>query len=71
MSDDEDILHIKKQKTIHYGSLEEQERALLSAVAVKSGDSDEEGSSSNMGQQIAEAGNVNISDGKYECCLQL
>ncbi|PNF30966.1 U4/U6 small nuclear ribonucleoprotein Prp4 [Cryptotermes secundus] len=62
MSDDEDILYIKKQKTIHYGSLEEQERTRLSTVVVKSGDSDEEGSSSNMGQQIAEAGNVNISD---------
>jgi U4/U6 small nuclear ribonucleoprotein PRP4 len=69
MSDDEDILHIKKQKIIHYGSLEEQERALLSTVAVKSGDSDEEGSSSNMGQQIAESGNINISDGEYEGCL--
>jgi U4/U6 small nuclear ribonucleoprotein PRP4 len=65
MSDDEDILYIKKQKTIHYGSLEEQERTRLSTVAVKSGDSDEEGSSSNMGQQTAEAGNVSISDGEY------
>lgn len=65
MSDDEDILYIKKQKTIHYGSLEEQERTRLSTVAVKSGDSDEEGSSSNMGQQIAEVGNVSISDGEY------
>jgi U4/U6 small nuclear ribonucleoprotein PRP4 len=64
MSDDEDILYIKKQKTVHYGSLEEQERARLSAVAVKSGDSDEEGSSSNTVQQISEAGNVNISDGE-------
>jgi U4/U6 small nuclear ribonucleoprotein PRP4 len=64
MSDDEDVLYVKKQKTIHYGSLEEQERARLSSAAVKSGDSDEEGgNSSNTGQQAPEAGNVNISDG--------
>jgi hypothetical protein len=65
MSDDEDILYIKKKNTIHYGSLEEQERARLSTVALKSGDSDEEGNSSNVGQQISETGNVNISDGEY------
>jgi len=65
MSDDEDVLYVKKQKTIHYGSLEEQERARLSSAALKSGDSDEEGSSSNTGQQAPEAGNVNISDGIY------
>jgi hypothetical protein len=44
--------------------LEKKERARLSSAAVKSGDSDEEGgSSSNVGQQAPEAGNVNISDG--------
>ncbi|GFG33691.1 hypothetical protein Cfor_02436 [Coptotermes formosanus] len=62
MSDDEDVLYVKKQKTIHYGSLEEQERARLSTAAVKSGDSDEEGGSSNTVQQASEVGNVNISD---------
>ena len=66
MSDDEDVLYVKKQKTIHYGSLEEQEHARLSSAAVKSGDSDEEGGSlSNTGQQPPEAGNVNISDGIF------
>jgi U4/U6 small nuclear ribonucleoprotein PRP4 len=66
MSDDEDVLYVKKQKTIHYGSLEEQERARLSSAVVKSGDSDEEGgSSSNTGQQAPEAGNINISDGIF------
>ena len=64
MSDDEDILYVKKQKTIHYGSLEEQERARLSSAALKSGESDDEGgSSTNTGQQAPELGNVNISDG--------
>lgn len=33
MSDDEDITFNKKQKTVHYGSLEEQERARLAAIA--------------------------------------
>jgi outer membrane lipoprotein SlyB len=60
MSDDEDVLYVKKQKTVHYGFLEE-ERAV-----VKSGDSDEEvGSLSNTGQQAPEAGNVNISVGIF------
>jgi len=65
MSDDEDVLYVKKQKTIHYGSLEEQERVRLSSAVVKSGDSDEEGGSSNTGQQAPEIGNVNISDGIF------
>jgi U4/U6 small nuclear ribonucleoprotein PRP4 len=43
MSDEEKVMYVKKQKTIHYGSLEEQECACLSSAAVKSGDSDEEG----------------------------
>lgn len=33
MSDDDDIIYIKKHKSIHYGSLEEQERARLAAAA--------------------------------------
>lgn len=35
MSDDEDLIYIKKQKTIHYGSLEEQERMRQAAAASK------------------------------------
>jgi hypothetical protein len=65
MSNDADVLCIKKQRTIHYGTLEEQERARLSTAAVKSGDSDEVGSSSIMGQQIQDSGNISISDGEY------
>jgi U4/U6 small nuclear ribonucleoprotein PRP4 len=30
MSDEEDIVYVKKQKTIHYGSLETSEREKLS-----------------------------------------
>uniref|UniRef100_A0A0A9YDH1 U4/U6 small nuclear ribonucleoprotein Prp4 n=1 Tax=Lygus hesperus TaxID=30085 RepID=A0A0A9YDH1_LYGHE len=33
MSDDEDLIYVKKQKTVHYGSLEEQEKERLAAVA--------------------------------------
>ncbi|XP_004925115.2 U4/U6 small nuclear ribonucleoprotein Prp4 isoform X1 [Bombyx mori] len=33
MSDDEDIAYLKKQKQVHYGSLEEQEKARLAALA--------------------------------------
>jgi U4/U6 small nuclear ribonucleoprotein PRP4 len=45
MSDDEDVLYVKKQKTVHYGSLEKQERAGLLSAAVKSGESDKQGGS--------------------------
>lgn len=31
MSDDEDVIYVKKQNTVHYGSLEEQERKRLAA----------------------------------------
>lgn len=33
MSDDEDILYIKRQKTIHYGALDEIEKEKLAAAA--------------------------------------
>ncbi|XP_047001763.1 U4/U6 small nuclear ribonucleoprotein Prp4 [Schistocerca americana] len=74
MSDDEDILYIKKQKTIHYGSLEEQERNRLNAAAAASAaatttgaptssvDSDGDSPPTAMVSSPPEAGNVNISD---------
>lgn len=31
MSDDEDVVYVKRQNTVHYGSLEEQERKRLAA----------------------------------------
>ncbi|PZC70482.1 hypothetical protein B5X24_HaOG215889 [Helicoverpa armigera] len=33
MSDDEDVILVKKPKQVHYGSLEEQEKARLAALA--------------------------------------
>lgn len=69
MSDDEDVLYVKKQKTLHYGSLEEQERIRLSAVAsvptstAVSADSDGEAEApTTVALPSVEAGNVNISD---------
>lgn len=52
MSDDEEIVYVKKQKTIHYGSLEDQERARLSSVAVVDNNGD---------QKVS--GNINVSNG--------
>jgi len=52
MSDDDEITYVKKQKTIHYGSLEDQERARLTAVAVAENDDD---------QKVG--GNINVSNG--------
>ncbi|CAG4958401.1 unnamed protein product [Colias eurytheme] len=45
MSDDDDVIVIKKPKTVHYGSLEEQEKARLAALAAaaKEGFEDDDG----------------------------
>lgn len=32
MSDEEDVLYVKKPRTIHYGSLEDTEKARLAAI---------------------------------------
>ncbi|GLV44253.1 U4-U6 small nuclear riboprotein factor 60K [Carabus blaptoides fortunei] len=42
MSDDEDLVYVKKHRSIHYGSLEEQERARLAALAAAGDDSNGE-----------------------------
>lgn len=52
MSDDEEITYIKKQKTIHYGSLEDQERIRLGIL----------NASENDGEQKL-GGNINVSNG--------
>lgn len=53
MSDDEEITYVKKQKTIHYGSLEDQERIRLATLAVAEIESD----------QKVVGGNINVSNG--------
>jgi len=53
MSDDEEITYVKKQKTIHYGSLEDQERIRLSSLAFTEND----------GESKVVGGNINVSNG--------
>lgn len=55
MSDDDDIIYVKKHKSIHYGSLEEQERARLA----HNDDSNEAGASNS-----AENAQIHTSNGK-------
>lgn len=43
MSDEEEVVYVKKQKTIHYGSLEDQERAKI-AKAENEGNENQSGS---------------------------
>ncbi|KAK8759204.1 hypothetical protein V5799_003164 [Amblyomma americanum] len=62
MSDDEDIAYIKRQKVVHYGSLEEKERQRLAEKdpAVENG-SDEDSQSMDLKAAMA-SGNIHISD---------
>lgn len=41
MSDEEELVYVKKQKTIHYGSLEDHERARLASLASKNSENDD------------------------------
>lgn len=41
MSDEEDVIYVKKHKSIHYGSLEEQERNRLLASINNENSNDE------------------------------
>uniref|UniRef100_A0A069DUW1 Putative u4/u6 small nuclear ribonucleoprotein prp4 n=1 Tax=Panstrongylus megistus TaxID=65343 RepID=A0A069DUW1_9HEMI len=65
MSDDEDLLYIKKQKTIHYGSLEEQEKERLATltstvVAAATGEESTAEDADKLGKN--ELGNLHVSD---------
>lgn len=55
MSDDEEITYIKKQKTIHYGSLEDQERIRLNTLAASETDGE---------QKVG--GNIHVSNGNCQ-----
>lgn len=60
MSDEEDVVYVKKQRTIHYGSLEDSEKARLAAIEAggeNSNDGDESPASTPINAQ------VHISDG--------
>lgn len=63
MSDDEDLVYVKKQKTVHYGSLEETERARLAAASAESSDDEKDnGSPSDTPMAPNAGGNVHISN---------
>lgn len=64
MSDDEEVLLVKKQKVLHYGSLEENERLKLSET-----NKDEDDDHHEAVKTGVKAGNINISEGNriYMC----
>lgn len=61
MSDDEDLLPAKKGKHVHYGSLEEQEKARLAAIAAAA----REGVEDTSGKEL---GDIQISNGNNNLC---
>lgn len=62
MSDDDDVILVKKPKQVHYGSLEEQEKARLAALAAAA----KEGADDLGGKEL---GDIQISSGKDSCSL--
>ncbi|XP_034939357.1 U4/U6 small nuclear ribonucleoprotein Prp4 [Chelonus insularis] len=61
MSDDEDLVYVKKTKTVHYGSFEEAERIRLAAA--EHADEDKDGSiTGNESSAPAAVGNIHISN---------
>lgn len=61
MSDDEDLVYVKKLKTVHYGSLEETERNRLSA-AIAAGDDSDDDKDVNNDSSTSQGGNFYISN---------
>lgn len=64
MSDDEDVILVKKPKQVHYGSLEEQEKARLAALAAAA----KEGADDLGGKEL---GDIQISSGKFPTFILL
>jgi hypothetical protein len=73
MSDDEDIIYVKKQNTIHYGSIEEQERLRLQSMHLAPpGEESLDGAPASPTTDQLEStptGNIHTSDGNisYVC----
>lgn len=67
MSDDDDLVYVKKQNNIHYGSIEEQERQRLQSVQlVPPGEErmeDQPSSPTNEHSEAVPVGNIHTSDG--------
>ncbi|KAI8427198.1 hypothetical protein MSG28_014801 [Choristoneura fumiferana] len=49
MSDDEDVIFVKRSKQVHYGSLEEQEKARLAALAAAAKEGTEDAGGKELG----------------------
>ena len=68
MSDDEDLLYIKRQKTIHYGGLDELEKEKLAAASVvpQTPETTEENAEEEPEKTVPkpELGNLHVSDGR-------
>ncbi|EZA53715.1 hypothetical protein DMN91_007730 [Ooceraea biroi] len=62
MSDDEDLVYVKKQKTVHYGSLEEAERARLAAAVETTDEEKDVAGANDVANTSISAGNVHISN---------
>nr|XP_050864017.1 U4/U6 small nuclear ribonucleoprotein Prp4 isoform X1 [Vespula vulgaris] len=62
MSDDEDLVYVKKQKIVHYGSLEEAERTRLAAAADCSEEEKEAANSNDALNVSSLVGNIHISN---------
>ncbi|XP_014248666.1 U4/U6 small nuclear ribonucleoprotein Prp4 [Cimex lectularius] len=64
MSDEEDLIYVKKQKLIHYGPLDEQERERNAAANQASAENAEEGSTVDIDKipVKSEVGNIHTSD---------
>ncbi|XP_049515220.1 U4/U6 small nuclear ribonucleoprotein Prp4-like isoform X1 [Dermacentor silvarum] len=60
MSDDEDVAYVKRQKVVHYGSLEEKERQRLADREAEDG-SDDDSQSTDLKAALA-SGNIHISE---------
>lgn len=58
MSDDEEVILVKRSKQVHYGSLEEQEKARLAALAAAA----KEGTEDVGGKDL---GDIQVSNGEY------
>ena len=60
MSDDEDLHYVKKQKIVHYGSLEETERSRIPTGATDSNDDSRDGLTASSGPTASN--NIHVSN---------
>lgn len=64
MSDDEEATYTKKTRTIHYGSLDEQEKSRQTVSEKPREESEDDDDSDNDGQPM-ETGNIHTHDGNF------